>query len=274
MDIKDAVGILNQSQGGHTYDVYVPSLVKTLNKFAMDDEDNFYKALSALIKDLSNNQVELNQINEIDRVLILSAIKKNNTTSPELIEVTCPECKEKYEHPLSIDNYDDDENLQKKIEKVELEYELPDKTAMSLVLGLPTVEEQIAFKMFIAKKKKARLIAERNKFSKGMSAEDKELALRKAQASEEIFYAKNSLFLFLRDLTIDDNNISGITSARINDRITLFDQLPGDLKGEIIEKVSKGYQKTLEHFMEYKVTCVHCEHEHVEEVSISHFFTI
>jgi hypothetical protein len=287
MDIRNAINVLKESQGGHSYDIYVPSLekeiafkslkigqLKTLNKFAISDEDKFYKALSSLILELSDSAIDLSEINEIDRVLILSEIKKNNTTSPESIKMTCSECESEFSHDLEIDNYDDDESLRDKISDFTLEQTIGE-IEIKCTIGLPTVQEQIELKELITQgKRKAESTAKRKtKTMLNMSKEDVNRFVNDAVSKEERFLNSNTDFLFLKGLKFGEQDVE-IKGDTLVNRSNLFDQLPANIKGEVSTKISSHYENTLGHFLKYNVTCPNCKETFTEEVSISSFFTI
>lgn len=287
MDIRNAINVLKESQGGHTYEIYVPSLekevtfralkigqLKTLNKFAIDNDDKFYAALSSLIVDLSDEAVDLKEINELDRVLILSGIKKNNTTSPESMDMTCSQCEHEFSHELNIDNYDDSEELKEKMDPFTLEQSIGE-IELKCTIGLPSVTEQIELKeMITIGKKKAEAKAKRKaKTMINMSKEDINQFVSKAANNQEQYLSSNTNFLFVRGLEVGDSTVD-ILNSTLAQRSDLFDQLPANVKGEISNRISKNYNDTLKHFLKYSVTCPKCKATHTEEVSIASFFTI
>lgn len=287
MDIKSAINILKESQGGHSYDIYVPSLdqeisfkplkigqLKSLNKFASGDDNNFYTSLSSLIVELSDNKIDLTKINEIDRTLILIGIKKNNTTTCEKIKITCSDCKKDYTHDLNIENYDDMDTLETKVSHITGTTKIENLT-IKYDIGLPSVSEQIAFKDYITQRKRKRHSAETKKVKQMlyMSDDEKNKYVEECVANEEKMITDNPGFIFIRNIFFNDDKIE-LSSVDIQNRVDLYDQLPSSIKGEISDKIIINYNETLSNFLKYSVTCPHCKSVCTEEVPITSFFII
>jgi hypothetical protein len=289
MRINDAINVLKDSQAGHLYDVWVPSLkkdisfrpltvgqLKSLNKFSLDNEDNFYKALSALIVELSDKQIDLKEINELDRVIILSEIKKNNTTTSETLDVTCSGCEKPFTHLLNIENYENNDDLDDKVKDFNIEVDVSEDTKIKCVIGLPTIAEQISYKDYIVqmKRKKQNFETKRVKTMFNLNDTQKNDIIEKAVDTEEKYLAGNLNFLFIRNIAINDTEIDSVTTESVENRISLYDQLPGSIRGEITNKIVFQYKETLDKVLRYTVRCPHCEETHTEEVPISNFFII
>jgi hypothetical protein len=260
MKIADAMKIMKENEGKHLYPVTIcssgeeipfkPMTVghhKTVAKMAIDDQDNFDKFLCALILDLSDEGVQMTDINEIDKVAILFQVKQHNSTEPLKITLTCPqgECGTK----VTVQPRHED------VVKTDKEFEFSktverDGTKYELVFGMPSVQDNMAYYDFCDNRSKLLNDEEKSKLG--------------------IFIATYEMFLMsVKSIKIDDNVIEDFPECTIEERISFLEELPEGIIN--IEKISEFMSAKGEEFG-YNAKCPKCEHEFHNILSTDSFF--
>jgi hypothetical protein len=260
MNIADAKKTLQERRGKHLYDVIIPSLNvkvpfapmmvghhKSVAKMAIDDEDNFDKFLCALILDLSNENVNLSDIIEIDKTAILYQIKQHNSTEPLKVSLSCPVsgCDTNFTvQPTDADFIKPE---------VELQYTNTmniDGVDYELTIGMPTVMDNIFYYDFCTER--AKDLDEEEKTKLGM------------------FIATYEMYLMcIRAISINGDSITDYLDTGIEDRIAFLDELPEGLI--IVDDINKFMDDKKKEYS-YNVECPKCEHKFADILSTESFF--
>lgn len=252
MKSNELLQLLNDNKGAHLYSIYIPSLKKeynfkpisvgqqlTLSKLAIQSPDQFYKAITILIQQLCTEELDLNILNEIDRIIILIKIKKNNITKQNLFSITCPYCKEQFTQPIDYENYIigyESLDISDSIINVNI-YDIN----YTIRVGFPSINT-------ILKRK------ERN---------EEELP------DDDIIY---NLFNFIREITINNNKLEDLEEMPDKDKIVLYNELPGEILEELMEVILNKYDFILNKFMKHDIECEHCQKKITDILDIKNFF--
>lgn len=271
MKIEDALKVLQENKSKHLYDIFIPSLQKnvsfepltvgqqkTLGKSSIENEILFYKMITALIQALAKEPIDLNDINEIDRILILANIKKHNNSEPTKYSITCPFCSGKFNHIYDIEDFikflptTKQESIICEFEKFDIKY--------TLELNIPSVADMILFKDMIIEKKKAKAAAEKTN-----------IELISEESVVEEFPKSYNIILFVKSLKINNENIDGFCKLDIQQRAKIIENMPImliDIVSTHIPKLSIEDKINLV----YSIACPHCKKELNDSISIELFF--
>lgn len=252
MKISDARNILNENKGKHLYDVIIPSTVdkipfspmtvghhKSIAKMAINDEANFDKFLCALILELSNEQVDMAKITELDKMAILYQVKQYNSTEPLKVNLTCPqpEC----EHEFMIVPTDKD------MIKSDIELSYVKKLDISgvkfeVTIGMPSVQDNMFYADFCEVR------------AKEFPEDDEE-----NRSKLGMFIASYEMYLMcIRSISINGQVIDDFLESTVQDRISFLEELSEGLivVSEISEFMSKKYKE-----YGYDVSCPSCKYK-------------
>ena len=252
MKISDAKNILSENKGKHLYDVIIPSTGskipfkpmtvghhKSIAKMAINDESNFDKFLCALILELSNEQVDLSKITELDKMAILYQIKQHNSTEVLKISLTCPEPKCNTDFmvvPADSDVIKTDITLNyiKKLNVDGIDFEIE--------IGMPSVEDNMHYADFCD--------VRADKFEEG----DEESLTKLG-----IFIASYEMYLMcVRSIKIDGQDIEDFVTSTIEDRILFIEHLS---EGLIVVKEISDFMNDKHKEYGYHVSCPKCKYK-------------
>lgn len=252
MKISDAKNILNENKGKHLYEVIVPSTGenipfkpmtvghhKSIAKMAINDESNFDKFLCALILELSDEQVNLSKITELDKMAILYQIKQHNSTESLKINLTCPEpeCNMDF-----IVTPKDSDVIKTDIKLNYIKTLNVDGIDFEIEIGMPSVEDNMYYADFCD--------VRANKFKK-----DDEENLTKLG----IFIASYEMYLMcVRSIKIDGQDIEDFASSTVEDRISFIENLS---EGLIVVKEISDFMNEKHKEYGYHVSCPKCKYK-------------
>ena len=252
MKISDAITILNENQGKHLYDIIIPSTGKkvpckpmtvghhkSMAKMAINDEANFDKFLCALILELSNEQIDMKFITELDKMAILYQVKQYNSTEALKITLTCPEPECSHEFtvvPKDTDMIKTDIKLTY-IKKLEI-----GGVAFEIEIGMPSVEDNMFYAEFCDVR------------AKQIDKDDEENLTKLG-----IFIASYEMYLMcVRSIKINGENIDDFSSSTVENRISFLEELSEGLIiiGEISDFMNEKHKE-----YGYHVSCPSCKYE-------------
>lgn len=250
MKSSELLQLLKDNKGSHLYSIYIASLQKevsfkpitvgqqlTLSKLAIENENNFYKASTLLIKELCSEELDFDKLNELDRIVLLVKIKKANSLKSNLYVITCPHCSQEFTKEIDyedyIKNYDKIDMSEKTItiNIFDLKYDI--------TVGFPSLNE-------IIYKQDNNLIDQ-----------------------EDIMH---NLFNFIRSIVINNNKLEDLDKLTIEEQKNLYNELPGEILTEISKVIVERYENTLANFMKNEFNCIKCEKKIVDKLDINSFF--
>ncbi len=253
MKISDARNILKENKGNHLYEVIIPSTGKkvpcasmtvghhkSIAKMAINDEANFDKFLCALILQLSNEQIDVKEITELDKMAILYQIKQYNSTEALKITLTCPE--PECGHEFVIEPTDKDMikpdiilSYTKTLDIGGVKFEVE--------IGMPSVEDNMFYADFCDLRGK--------KFEED-GDEDSLTKLGMFIASYEMY------LMCVRSITINGKVIDDFLDTTIEERLSFIEELSEGLivVSEISEFMTKKYEE-----YGYHTSCPQCEYK-------------
>jgi hypothetical protein len=296
--MEDALKLLNESEGSHSYEIFIPSLnkeinfkplkvgqQKTLSKYAMsDNEYEFNNSLNGLIKSicLTPEDLDFEVITEIDKIIILSEIKKNNILNPLKLKITCNNCESEFNHEFNFDTYTEcckKAIIGDRFEKIEfngIKYEF--------ILSIPSLKNTKDFndysneKMGSIKKLYKKIEEKKNSFEDNILSLDEEKVLNYSLGEllrmNEIEIDDERLILYVKSIRLNGNEVS---FNSINEKIEFFNKLPNTLLDSDDEKSIKGkllndFSKQIEENIKYPLKCFSCGIEMKNLVRIESFF--
>ena len=257
MNLSDAFNMLEENKGNHLYDVLIPSTGqkisfepltvgqhKSVAKMAIDDEDKFDTVLSALIVTLSNGQIKLNEITEIDKIAILYQIKQNNSPEPLKINLNCIDCESKFSVQPPIDAV---------VKQIDLGFSTSKKVnnmEFDIVFKMPSVMDNLQYSQYC------------NERSENMNDDEK--------SKFGFFIASYEMFLlFVDKISINKKEITDFKENPISERIEFIDKLPDGVINveELAAFVNDKYEEC-----GYKAKCPKCNYEFENLFSPENFF--
>lgn len=263
MKISDARNTLKENKGKHLYDVIVPSTGKkipfspmtvgqhkTVAKMAIANEANFDKFLCALILELSNEQIKLNDINEIDKMAILYQIKQHNSPEALKITLTCPKEECRHEFPVvpkdvDVIKIDVDCSYIKKRDVGGIDFEIE--------IGMPSVQDSINYSVFCDAR-----VEEIKASVEGESEEDKEDKEDKL-TKLAIFIASYEMYLLcVKSIKMHGACIDDFMDSSISERFQFLDELS---EGLIVVSEISEFINSMHEAYGYHVNCPKCDHE-------------
>lgn len=238
MNLNEAKKLLEKNNGNSSYSVFVPSLKKevsfkllltgqqkTLAKMSYDDELNFNMLLIALINELSSEKLDLDILTELDLILILANIRKNNTVKNPLITTECDSCK--FMNRFEFDILEYVNPLNKVIENKSYSFVDINKTKYEFTINFPTINKNIEFLQLVNAIKK-KLIEEKR---------EKEAEKNELQKITEVY----KLLTYFREMKLNGNEIDNYYSLTIDDKIELFNEIPLAITNELKNKIQEDF---------------------------------
>jgi hypothetical protein len=247
ISIELAQQLIRESQAKNTYNIFIPSLNKTvpflpmtvaqqmtMSKYAIDDNmDDFFKVTAALMLELSNNAFKLTEITELDRIIILSNIHLNNSVNRNAYKIKCVYCNAEFIHEIQLADY------VKSLESKTLENKKVSRTIGNIKyeveLSLPSVKD----------------VLERDELK--ISKEDSQL-------------------LYIKNITINDQSIENFNSVPMLQRITFLNSLSGGLVEDMNICIKEYFSTIISEFLIYTFTCPGCGKELKDIMSVNDFF--
>ncbi len=262
MKISDARNILNENKGKHLYDVIIPSTGnkvpfrpmtvghhKSIAKMAINDEANFDKFLCALILELSDEQVGMAKINELDKIAILYQVKQYNSSEPLKVNLTCPEC----EHEFMIVPTDKD-MIKTDIELSYIKTKEIEGVKFEVCIGMPSIQDNMFYADFCEVRAK--------KFENDKDDE--------SLSKLGIFIASYEMYLMcIRSISINGKIIDDFLDASVEERISFLDELSEGLivVSEISDFMNKKYKE-----YGYEMACPSCKYKFDNVFTAEGFF--
>jgi len=224
MNVKEAIQLLNESNGMHVYDIYIPSIQKevsfkpittgqqkSLSKFSMNvDTFNLdYEFMKLGLFDelkVSDEKIKSEDLTELDMVCFLAGIRLNNVMEPLEIICKCGECDNKFEFKIDL------ETVIEKCKKIELKEFLIkttiDDIKYELTVRYPSYKSLIELEEYIT------LLS-------------KELSYNHDQSVESRLFMKPAFFIY--DLNINDSKIEDFNNLDFLSKIEIYNNLPPTL---------------------------------------------
>jgi hypothetical protein len=274
MNVKEAMNFLNENAGNGLYKIFVPSIgkhlsfktiktgqFKSLCKIAIDDNVNFMSAMVRTIKDLCVDDIDIDSLNEIDEVCIITNIIHNNSIATEKYIITCnnTECGYAFKMPINLQKYADS------LEKIKVEAHEKEITHNNItykfMLNLPNMKAVVGS----------------SKFIKDVMNQALKTAKKKEQDTDSAFYitamyAENlEIFNFIKKLYINDNEISGLQQMSFVEAIEFIENIPIEVVDELAKCINENFSE-ISNAMTNQVSCPKCGVEFREVVNVENFF--
>lgn len=267
MKITDAVKILEKSAGDNLYDVYIPGLnkkiafshitvgmQKTIAKMAIDsDNENFFKTLTGLIKTLATEDIDLTKITELDRIIILSMIRKHNIIKPDVMKIKCPHCSREFNSNFDMGDYADHISKLNRPTPV-IDIMSPSGVKYTVKLGFPSTQTTLNYREYV--------LALKSKLN-SMTNDKKEL--EKVTSGMEYYLSKYHDFLYVTGISINDDEIEDFENASIEERDMIIDNMDGAVQEELKSEIGKHFNDILMELPK-KIECLNPECKHMIDV--------
>jgi uncharacterized CHY-type Zn-finger protein len=251
MKVEEVLQVLKENKSKHLYAIHVPSLKRkilfkpvtvgqqlTLSKFSIEDSNTFYKGMIALIQELSTELIDLTQITELDKVVILAKIKKANTIKANVFTITCPYCAKKFNHSLDLDNY------VKEFENAVIEDSLINVNIFDInyevKIGIPSIASI--------------------------------LKVKESEEETNQLNSANNLVVFIKEISINNFKVDDFNTMSLSEKLSIYNELPSEILIEMATLIKDKYEFIFKNFMVYKLTCINCEKELQDTIDVDSFF--
>jgi hypothetical protein len=169
MDIQTAKEILRKSNGNHLYEIFIPSIEKTLlfkplltgqqkslTKFSMNSDTFNYEyemikisLFDELLADNNDIDIKGNDLTEIDMVAFLAGVRMNNVLEPFEIICTCGDCRNEFNYEIKL--YEIIENCKKAHKTQQFEYKIElDDVKYEFELGIPSYKDLVDIEFLVS----------------------------------------------------------------------------------------------------------------------------
>lgn len=247
MNINEAINLIKENEGAHTYTCHLPTLDKTVSfrpltvselksvaKISIDGED-LYTGLTALMQILCINDLDMTQLSEIDKTKALLTIKVANQLGDDVYNLTCNECDANFNYDVPILNLIEN-NFNEPAKSIKLSLNA-NNIKYDLTISIPSLK----------------LSAMYSKFVEGVTKQISESNYTEQQSQEIMLHMiRYGNLIFVKELFINDEIIEGFDSdTPLDKRNSILDMLPG----KIIQKINETIENEPSFDLQSKLTC-------------------
>jgi len=269
------VKLLKESNGSHVYDVWVPSMKrtvkflpltvgqqKTISKLAMDvsstkieDEMTYRLQKKDVIVSLATEMLDEAALTEIDAIAISAAIRRSNVMAPLKMTMKC-DCGEEMGFVVDFDSIIT-KCKEFNFKDVEVEKVIQDKK-WKIILGDATFDDSISYK--------------------NLQAMYREEGAERLVIDVEKFQFMDWPAQFIKRVFVDDEEVEDIPTMSLFDKIGFFISAPQEVwfgEGNVLDACMANFnQKYYGDLLFQDVVCPKCKKTHKGVVSYDSFFTL
>ena len=227
MKLEDFNKLLDEKAGNGIYEVFIPSLnetkpfkylevaqLKSLSKSLLDGgDDSNYLALTSLIRSVSVESLNLNEITEYDRIAILLTIRAYNFSDEEY-KIKCPKCKTEFNIKTDIAGMVD---RIKPTTTEQLVYE-DEGLKIETVIGEPSVKNVLEFKEYMRTFDKIKLQKDNQEFTES----------EKAKLEKHI--SSFAQLICVKEIKVNDEELEGFVDLDFMKKSELIELSSKDIK--------------------------------------------
>jgi hypothetical protein len=275
MKLDSALQLLNESNGTHSYEIYIPSFgknlsfkpittgqQKTISKFSIgtkvDYQFNFnYEMLKLGLFDtlVIEDEIPSNQLTEIDMIAFFAGVRFNNISDPLEINFTCGNCGTSFESSIDLEKII--ENCKNyKAPEFEFSFNMNDN-AYDLEIAEPTYKNLLELEEYLVQMKKT------------MNYSTDEIIELRA-------FSKPSVYI--KTVKINGQEIDGFSSAGFVEKLTLYNSLPPKItfngKDSILNLILKDFDLEAAQNMMGSIDCPNCKNKLEGVLTNDSFFII
>lgn len=268
MKIDDIVKLLSDSSGKHCYSIYIPTLKrelefmpltvgakKSLSKLAMDDNDNLYNTLTAMIIQSCTEEIDLCELTEVDRIYILAHIYCSNFPTVPKYKITCSECDTEFIAEISpVELVKDLRDVDFPVNVIPF---VNDDFKCDLAIGMPSINTNVHYNNYIKEIK--RIVA----------IENKEYLDRIDE-----YLSKYAILAFIKDISINDKKVDNYDDLTMEERNEIIDLLPAQILNQITDYVVEHELGEIVKRFAYVRECIKCKKKVEVIFTISDFFQL
>ena len=251
MNIEQAQELIKQNNASYSYNLYVPSLekeisfkdlkigqIKSLTKASLESDTKFKEFLGSLITELSSSAINLKDINELDKIIILFGIKFKNSDTKTEFTGKCTECKA--DNIITVKDHTlGSKKLSFKKELVELKV---GDLKISYDIMLPSVYDNIIYSKLIESRKAL--------------IENENTSIKLAEMAVQQY---ETYLLYIRNLKINDEVVQGFDDLSLDQRLDFISNLSENILD--IEKINEYASKYINKSIFINNKCKFCEKE-------------
>jgi hypothetical protein len=260
MDITQAANILAENNAQCTYDVYVPSLnasvafksmtvgqYKTMAKAAITSEAKFNEYIAHLILVLSDNGVNLSELNAIDKIYILSGIKYKGAPPSQGIGVRCQDCDQIHEDIEIFETFLTEDVT---THTANITYEINGLT-VSMDIGMPSIKDVLEYENYVG-----------NKY---INSDLDDTEIRTAIVMGEF----ESKLMCVREITINGELVEGYRDLELSRKFSILSSISNEYFD--VELVNKMIEDNIRN-IQRDITCTNCDAKIEYIIDVADFF--
>ena len=247
LNYQEIMSLLKESNKQFDSEIYIPSLNKEIHTKPMNAvhlksiittalsgtfiDNSFNQTVYSIMKDVLDPSIQLYNITILDKISILLELRKRNVKSTMDVDMTSKDITKK----ISIEI---DEVLAK-IKKQKFNFSDTEVTdgSCSVTLNFPSIEQEFLFDRDLDQQ-----------HIKKLDEKDKS-SMKDMPGIMFIYY----LAQFIKNITIGENNIN-LISRPIKERLSIVENLTGNIINKIIEKIDSDFGQQMNNIMKVEQT--------------------